>query len=198
MVSARAGRSIRLVGPLALAVTFTVAGCGSGGRPDALAGAVITPAPDVTGVSLPDSSTGQPFRFRPAAGNLMVVYFGYTSCPDVCPLTLATLKRAIHDLGTDAGRVSVAMGTIDPRRDTAAVLKDYLGHFFDNATALRTDDDSVLRTATDAFGALYSVTVDANGEEVVRIRVRCTPSTTPAESPCNGRSAPTRRRSTAI
>jgi protein SCO1/2 len=71
----------------------------------------------------------RPFRFVADDGDLLLVYFGYTACPDVCPTTLADLKAALKQLGTPSKQLSIAMATID-RRDTADVISGYLHSFF--------------------------------------------------------------------
>ena len=109
-------------------------------------------------------TTGQDLPFRAQPGQLLLVYFGYTSCPDICPGTLAGLKLALHKIGPDAGKVQVAMATVDPDRDTGAVLTDYLSHFFKTSHALRTDDPNQLKTVADAFGVQYEVAKNADGE----------------------------------
>jgi protein SCO1/2 len=122
---------------------------------------------DVSSVSLPDvSDGGAPFAFTAEDGGLLVVYFGYTSCPDVCPTTLADLTTALDDLGDDADRVDVAMATIDPAVDTPEVLTGYVQAFIEGAHALATTDDAQLRAAADAFGADYRVE-PGDGEPLV-------------------------------
>ena len=96
---------------------------------------------------------------------LALVYFGYTYCPDVCPTTMSDLRRALGELPDgEADRVDVAMVTIDPARDSAEVLEGYVGNFIADATALRTDDPELLRSAADAFGADYAVEQTPDGE----------------------------------
>jgi protein SCO1/2 len=70
-------------------------------------------------------------------GKVVLLYFGYTHCPDACPLTLATLAEAIGRLGTAARRVRVLFVTVDPRRDTLAVLKRYVSDFGPQFVGLR-------------------------------------------------------------
>jgi len=62
-------------------------------------------------------------------GRYMLVFFGYTYCPDICPTTLQTVSNAMDMLGTDADRVQPLFVSVDPARDTAEVLKAYVGHF---------------------------------------------------------------------
>jgi cytochrome oxidase Cu insertion factor (SCO1/SenC/PrrC family) len=74
-------------------------------------------------VALEDASNGgAPFEFRAQPGELLVAYFGYTFCPDVCPTSLSMFKNALEQLGDDASAVELAMATIDPARDTAEVI----------------------------------------------------------------------------
>ena len=118
----------------------------------------------VADISLPDASNdGDPFFMIPPTGHVLAVYFGYTSCPDVCPTTMADLRRAMAELGDDAGRVEVAMVTVDPGRDTDATITDYVQYFIPDAHALRTEDEAALRVAGDAFGADYGVVHLPNG-----------------------------------
>jgi len=57
------------------------------------------------------------------------VFFGYTHCPDICPTTLFEMSEVLHALGKDADRVNALFITVDPERDTASVMKDYLSSF---------------------------------------------------------------------
>lgn len=110
-------------------------------------------------IELPDVSDGdQAFRFQPDTGRVLVVYFGYTGCPDVCPTTMADLRTALSEMGSDAARIDIAMVTIDPERDTPTTLAEYVQFFIPDARPIRTDDAELLRSAADAFGVSYSVT----------------------------------------
>jgi protein SCO1/2 len=72
---------------------------------------------------------GQPRTVADFQGKAVVLFFGYTHCPDVCPTTMAKLANVMHKLGPDAERVQVLMVTLDPKRDTAEVLKQYVPAF---------------------------------------------------------------------
>ncbi|HEX5367761.1 MAG TPA: SCO family protein [Acidimicrobiales bacterium] len=161
---------------LALVVAgLLTAGCAGdgGGTETGGAGSTVTgierdPAPDVSTVALPDAAAaGRPFRTVAGDGSLLLVYFGYTSCPDVCPTTLTDLRTARRRLGDAAGRVDLAMVTIDPARDTGEVLTRYVRSFVPGAHALRSDDPAALRAAADAFGADYSVSPGPSGRPEV-------------------------------
>lgn len=60
---------------------------------------------------------------------VVILFFGYTSCPDVCPTGLFTLKRVMDKLGKDSAKVQVLLITVDPERDSADRLREYVGHF---------------------------------------------------------------------
>ncbi len=103
------------------------------------------------------------FTFRAAPGGLLLVTFGYVSCPDICPATLANLRRALTSLGPDSSRVEVAFVTVDPARDSAAVLAPYLHSFIPAGHPLRPDTQAQLARAESAFNALSSVTRQPDG-----------------------------------
>ncbi len=157
--------ALRLLVGLA-AAALTLAACG-GRSVESLTGIVRDPAPDVGNVAVADASNAnEPFVMRAAADELLVVYFGYTACPDVCPTTLADLRSAMGRLDDDAQRVRVAMITVDPNRDDAERLTAYIQSFFPGGHALRTDDADELQAAADAFGAAYEVIETDEGVDV--------------------------------
>jgi len=71
--------------------------------------------------------------------DLVLLYFGYTQCPDECPTTLTTLANALHTLGPEAVHVRVLFVSVDPQRDTTAVLKRYVNNFGPEFVGLRPD-----------------------------------------------------------
>jgi protein SCO1/2 len=75
------------------------------------------------------SHTGQRVSLSDFRGQLVVLYFGYTFCPDVCPATLSEIAGALEILGEDADQIQTIMITVDPERDTPALLADYMNHF---------------------------------------------------------------------
>ena len=120
----------------------------------------------VGGLTLPEVHPGrsdEPFHFRAAAGHVLYVYFGYTSCPDVCPTTFTDLGHALRDLGSAARRVDVAFVTVDPQRDVAQVLEPYLGSFVHGGHPLRPRTQQELATVERAFGASSTVTRHPDG-----------------------------------
>ena len=73
--------------------------------------------------------TGEPASLEPHRGEVVLIYFGYTYCPDVCPLTLSVAATAIEGLGDRGDDVRLFMVTLDPERDGLDVLGDYVRHF---------------------------------------------------------------------
>ena len=92
-------------------------------------------------------------------GKILVVFFGYTSCPDVCPLTLSHLSRAFGKMGEEGERVQLLLITVDPARDTPARLHQYLEAFHPSFLGL-TGSEEDIREVADAFGAFFA----RNGE----------------------------------
>ena len=72
---------------------------------------------------------GQPISNRMFQGKPYLVFFGYTHCPDICPTTLFDLSQVMQALGKDADHAAALFITVDPERDTPAVMKDYLSNF---------------------------------------------------------------------
>lgn len=134
---------------------------------EALSG-ITRPDPlQVGDVKVPDATTGGAggeFAMAAAAPDeLLIAYFGYTSCPDICPTTLADLRTAFEQVGAEADRVAVAMVTVDPERDTGPKLSNYLSSFFDDYHALRQSDPDLLAAAEEPFGAQSSVVHNDDG-----------------------------------
>ena len=82
---------------------------------------------------------GKPRTLADYRGKAVVLFFGYTQCPDVCPTTLSTLAEAMKQLGPDADRVQALFVTVDPERDTAELLKEYVPAFDTRFVGLRGD-----------------------------------------------------------
>jgi protein SCO1/2 len=91
--------------------------------------------------------TGKPRTLADFRGKAIVVFFGYTQCPDVCPTTLGALAEAMKTLGADADRVQVLFVTVDPERDTGELLSRYVPAFDPRFLGLRGDADATARTA---------------------------------------------------
>ncbi len=135
--------------------------------PTEFSGYVRSPAINVSSVTLP-SVDGTPVNMVADPGGLKLVYFGYTSCPDVCPTTLSHVKMALAGQSQAArDRVQVDMITIDPSRDTQERLGKYVANFVPSGNAIRTEDFVLLRSAADAFGADFTSRIDEKGERQV-------------------------------
>lgn len=97
---------------------------------------------------------GKPRTLADFRGKVLVMFFGYTHCPDVCPTTLADLAAAMKKLGPDADRVQVLFVTVDPERDTPELLSKYVPAFHPSFLGLRGSPEETARTAKD-FKILY-------------------------------------------
>src|SRR5438067_6438536 len=114
---------------------------------------------DVTGSSFGrdfalHDGEGKPRTLADFRGKAVVVFFGYTQCPDVCPTTLAALAEAMKQLGPDADRVQVFFITVDPDRDTPELLGKYVPAFDRRFLGLRGNAEETARTAKE-FRILY-------------------------------------------
>jgi protein SCO1/2 len=110
------------------------------------------PAPDF---ALPDGSGGE-FRLSEERGNLVLVFFGYTFCPDVCPTTLSTMRQIHNALGRDAERVKVVFITVDPERDTPAKASEYARYFAPAFYGLSGTEDQLAPVWED-YGVYYQL-----------------------------------------
>ncbi len=99
---------------------------------------------------------GQPFQFSSLRGKVVLIFFGYTSCPDACPTTLSKLSSVYRRLGNDAKRVKTLYVSVDPERDTPAVLKADLGAFQLDALGLTGTKDQIDKVVAQ-FGAEYEI-----------------------------------------
>ncbi len=93
-------------------------------------------------------------RLTDFAGEIVVLYFGYTFCPDVCPTTLSKLADAMDMLGDKADDVQVIMVSVDPERDTPEMLADYVEHFHPDFMGITGERAAVDRVAT-LYGVYY-------------------------------------------
>jgi len=154
---------------LLAAALVPLTACGKDQASVELSGYTREPVPDVSEAVLPLADGSGTLPAAATKGGYRLVYFGYTSCPDVCPTTLSDLKRAVRTLPAEQqGKVDVAMMTIDPDRDLPDRLTEYLANFFPkNGVALRASDPADLAAAAGAFGASYSVTPRADAEPEV-------------------------------
>ena len=146
-----------------LVAALVLVACGNDKSQQPLSGMVMSPPLAVGTLSLPDGSSAADFTFKAAPGHLLLSFFGYTNCPDVCPTTMSDIKQALKRVGSSAERVEVAMITVDPQRDSAPTLTSFVHGFVPTGHALRTDDPTALKKVADGFGATYSVEHKADG-----------------------------------
>lgn len=109
---------------------------------------------DITGVewgkdfALTDH-LGQARRLADFKGKVVLLFFGYTQCPDVCPTTLASLRDALRQLGEGASQVQVVFVTLDPARDTPPLLAEYVTAFHPDFIGLHGDQATTAAVARD-------------------------------------------------
>ncbi len=124
----------QLLGGFALAAFLALSGCGQD-KP-AFRGVDITGADYAQGWELSDHN-GQVRTLKDFAGQAVIVFFGYTQCPDVCPTSMQELAEVKRLLGKDGDRLQGVFITVDPERDTAELLKSYMANFDPSFVALR-------------------------------------------------------------
>ncbi len=100
---------------------------------------------------------GQVVREDDFAGRWMLIFFGYTNCPDVCPTTIAEMSAVLAGLGENRDKVQPIMVTIDPARDTPEVLASYLGFFSPGLVGL-TGTAEQIEATSDSFNIFYART----------------------------------------
>ena len=87
-------------------------------------------------------------------GRVVLLYFGYTYCPDVCPATMTELKQAVEEIGNRAKDVQVIMISVDPERDSPEQLQNYVSHFHDSFIGLSGTEEEILGITTQ-YGVFY-------------------------------------------
>jgi protein SCO1 len=114
-------------------------------------------------LSLPDGRAATNETFR---GKWLVIYFGYTSCPDVCPTTLASVAQAMTKLGPAADKVQPLFITVDPERDTPEIIGEYVKFFDPRFVGLVGSPQQIAAAARD-FHVYYVVRQLGNNEYVI-------------------------------
>jgi protein SCO1/2 len=140
----------------ALALSLLAAAPAAAAAPELRAGVFEPPrpAPDFA----LDGSNGAELRLSQFAGKVVLLAFGFTSCPEVCPTTLATLAQARKKLGARAGQVQVVYVTVDPARDSAARMREYLAGFDSTFLGGTGSEERLAAVRKD-----YGVTADKRG-----------------------------------
>ena len=141
---------MKLLSALLLCIALALAGCSG---PPVFVSTDLSTVDWGKDFSLTDHS-GKPARLADFRGKAVVLFFGYTQCPDVCPTTLATLRETMKLLGDDARRVQVLFVTVDPARDTPALLAQYVPAFDPSFLGLYADEKGIAALAKD-FKVFY-------------------------------------------
>ncbi|MEO7760909.1 MAG: SCO family protein [Casimicrobiaceae bacterium] len=137
---------------LLLVVAIAVSGC-TKPTAESFKATDVTGAPFGREFALTDH-TGKPRTLTDFKGKVVVVFFGYTFCPDVCPTTMAALREVKEKLGADAGKLQVLFITVDPERDTPQVLSVYVPAFDPDFLGLYGDAEATQKVARE-FKVLY-------------------------------------------
>lgn len=125
-----------------LTLAVILAACG----PHTFAGVVGDPPPAAGDFTLIDQ-TGADFKLSDLTGKWVLLAYGYTHCPDVCPLTLSILRDVKKALGAQADQLAVVFVTIDPERDTAEIMGKYVAHFDPTFKALTGTPEQIAAAA---------------------------------------------------
>ena len=137
----------------ALAVIAVLAGQQYLGRPDRTEGRSLLPA--IGGPFTLVDQTGKTVNNEDLQGRLLLVYFGYTFCPDVCPTSLTAMAEALDILGAGADDVTPVFITVDPQRDTPEQLAMYAQHFHPRLVALTGSPEQIAKVAK-AYRVYYA------------------------------------------
>jgi protein SCO1/2 len=124
---------------VASALALTLAACDS--KP-AFSGIDITGADYATGFSLTDHN-GQPRTLADFQGKVVVIFFGFTQCPDVCPTSMSEMAEAKRLLGADGDRFQGLFVSVDPERDTPEIMREYMASFDPTFLALYAAPDAL-------------------------------------------------------
>jgi len=109
-----------------------------------------------------NDATGKPVTLADFRGKVVVMFFGYTHCPQICPTTLADLAQVMRMLDKDADKVQVLFVTLDPERDTRELLAQYPSAFYPTFKGLSGDSIATAQAAR-AFGVIYEKQPNKNG-----------------------------------
>jgi protein SCO1 len=142
----------QLLGGLGLVALLALGACGQD-KP-AFRGVDITGAEYAQGWELADQN-GQVRTVKDFAGKVVIVFFGYTQCPDVCPTSMQELAEVKRMLGKDGERLQGVFITVDPDRDTSELLKSYMANFDPSFVALRASTPEQLAKVTKDFKIYY-------------------------------------------
>lgn len=154
-------RKVILVGLISfLLIAAVAAGVFLFGRPDTLRGTTYAEPYPVAAEFELTRADGNRFRLSDERGKVVMLFFGYTSCPDVCPTTMAELKQALEKVGEKADQVQVIYVTVDPERDTPERVQEYVNHFNPDFIGLSGSEPELAKVWND-YGVFREV-VDGN------------------------------------
>jgi protein SCO1 len=150
-------RKTLLVGLMAfLLVGAVAAGVVLFSKPDSFRGTTYAePYPVAPEIAL-TRAAGTDFHLSEMRGKIVALFFGYTSCPDVCPTTMAELDQALGELGERSDQVQVLFVTVDPQRDTPERVQEYVDHFNPNFIGL-SGSESELAEVWNDYGVFRQV-----------------------------------------
>ena len=140
--------AIKIIAASALLVGATALFSACAEKKAEFKGVDITGAEYARDLPLTDHN-GQPRHLKDFAGKVVVVFFGFTQCPDVCPTSMQELAEVKRTLGADGERLQGIFVTVDPERDTAEVLKAYMANFDPTFLALRGNAQELAAVAKD-------------------------------------------------
>jgi protein SCO1 len=129
---------------------------------------VVTAAaiPGMSGHFALETAAGRPVTQASFPGKWLVIYFGYTQCPDACPTALNAIATALDELGPLAARIEPLFITVDPQRDTPQIVADYVKAFDPRIVGLRGSDGETAAAAK-AFHVFYAVRQLGHGEYAI-------------------------------
>ncbi|MCK9516642.1 MAG: SCO family protein [Ottowia sp.] len=139
---------------VALASGALLSACSKGPTPAEFHSVDITGADYAADFRLTDVN-GQTRTLSDFAGQVVVIFFGYTQCPDVCPTTMMEMAQVKQALGDDGDKMQVLFVSLDPERDTPEVLKAYMGAFDPDFVGLVPDSDQELQELARNFKIFY-------------------------------------------
>jgi protein SCO1/2 len=146
-----------------LSLTVLLTACQKADPPQQKFSAVdITGSPWGKDFRLTDHN-GQPRSLADFKDKAVVLFFGYTNCPDMCPMTMYKLATAMEKLGTDAARVQVLFATLDPERDTPDIIKKYASAFHPSFIGVYGDKQTTQETAKEFKVFFQHQKPDENG-----------------------------------
>ena len=143
-----------MLGGAALMLAGCENGSSAGSKSSQFKGLDISSAKYAQDFSLPDMN-GQQRSMADFRGKVVAMFFGFVQCPDVCPTTLAEMVQVKEMLGADGDKLQVLFVTVDPERDTAQILKEYLGNFDPSFVALLPTPEELRTKVAPDFKVYY-------------------------------------------